>query len=168
MGVFFILILVVLIVLFKLRVGIILKIDLIENVGYVRVDLFGFRVVYKCFNPIKSNGVFARQNGNKLLKNLLSNGLLKRLWITDISVEANVGVKDNALLTAICSSTINTAISRFLTLADNNKNTFVNKNVYTIFSKNALDFSVKGIIGVSFADIIISLIPKKQRRLYDN
>ena len=171
---FFILLVLVLLLIIPVKFKISFDYNIFKNRGFLKIKLFNFKMFYYKLKLNKNKIVLSNFKTTKELnleinkKNIdyakeLQNEILKRLYLKELIVYFNFGLKDKPFPSAIICSGIETVLSVVSSLIKFQKPTaIINYKVSPYYSKDIFNTDFNLIISISITNLIISLLKAKR------
>lgn len=170
---FFILLALLLVLVLPLKFNVYLNLNVLKNRGYIKLKLFSikflyFKLKYKnkkiILNNIKTtkeiNLDINKQNIDFM--NELQAQLVKRLYLKNLKLYLNVGVKENPFANAMLGASLEVLLSIVSSIIKFHKPTAdVNYKICTYYEKNIGIINIDFAISISITNLIISLLRSK-------
>lgn len=170
---FFILLGIFLILILPLKFNVDLNLNALKNRGFIKLKLFSikflyYKLKYKEKKIILSNVKTTKEINLEINKqnidfmNELQTQLVKRLYLKNLKVYLNVGVKENPFASAMLGAGFEILLSILSSVVKFHKPTAdVNYKICTYYEKNIGILNIDFAISISITNLIISLIKAK-------
>lgn len=161
-----------------IRVGVNFYLDMFGNDGFIKIYIFGIRIfkaaIHFEHDKDKHNNLIiehGKKSGKihlntdtrdkKSIAAMMKNPAFSNMLVEKISAHFTVGKNNDAFFTIALLQTFRVAFYAFMAMVKCRYNVAITESFTPMYNKNVLQVDFIGIIGISIADIIVSLISSK-------